>query len=105
LAQRTACRWHILQSSGIKTPKDLDRAGGSASFRSSSGLYLWPSFAKATGIDTSKVRVLDWNFQQLLRRLRREAGVIVSGNFTLGSTGSWLFKQTGRDRAPVVFSD
>jgi NitT/TauT family transport system substrate-binding protein len=101
--QRDSLSMAYFQSSGIKTPKDLEgrRLGivpGSMAY------ILWPSFAKATGIDTSKVRVLDWNFRSYYGVFGAKQ-VDVSGNFTLGSTGSWLFKQKGEIVHQFVFSD
>ncbi len=49
------------ESSGIKTPKDLEgrklgMVPGSVAF------LLWPSFAKANGVDASRVEIKNWDF-------------------------------------------
>jgi NitT/TauT family transport system substrate-binding protein len=44
--------------SGIKTPKDLEGRRITGGPKASSDILMWPVFAKANGIDTSKVQVL-----------------------------------------------
>jgi NitT/TauT family transport system substrate-binding protein len=91
------------ESSGIKTPKDLEgrklgMVPGSVAF------LLWPSFAKANGIDTGKVEIKNWDFRSYYGIFGAKQ-VDAAGNFTLGSTGEWLFKQKGEIVHQFVFSD
>lgn len=91
------------ESSGIKTPKDLE--GRKLGIVPGSMAYiLWPSFAKAAGIDVTKVQLVSWDFRSYYGVFGAKK-VDVSGNFTLGSTGSWLFKQKGETVHQFVFAD
>lgn len=101
--QKDSMSMAYFESSGIKTPKDLEgrKLGlvpGSVAF------LLWPSFAKANGIDVSKVSVKSWDFRSYYGIFGAKQ-VDVAGNFTLGSTGEWLFKQRGETVRQFVFSD
>lgn len=90
-------------SSGIKTPKDIQghRLG---MVPGSLASLLWPAFAKVTGINPSKVQIVNWNFRSYYGIFGAKQ-VAVSGNFTLGSTGQWLFKKRGDIVHQFVFSD
>lgn len=91
------------ESSGIKTPKDLEgRTLGMVP--GSVASLLWPSFAKANGIDISKVDIKNWDFRSYYGIFGAKQ-VDAAGNFTLGSTGEWLFKQRGEIVHQFVFSD
>jgi NitT/TauT family transport system substrate-binding protein len=101
--QRDSLSMAYFVSTGIKTPKDLEgRKMGLVP--GSMAAILWPSFAQATGIDTSKVQVLSWDFRTYWGILAAKQ-VDVSGNFTLGSTGAAVFKKRGEDVRQFVFSD
>jgi NitT/TauT family transport system substrate-binding protein len=101
--QRDSLSMAYFESSGIKQPKDLEgrRLGvvpGSLAH------ILWPSFAKATGIDMSKVQIVNWDFRSYYGIFGAKQ-VDASGNFTLGSTGQWLFKKKGETVRQFVLSD
>ena len=101
--QRDSLSMAYFESSGIKSPKDLEgrklgMVPGSMSH------ILWPSFAKATGIDPAKVQIVNWDFRSYYGIFGAKQ-VDASGNFTLGSTGSWLFKNKGETVRQFVFSD
>ena len=101
--QKDSLSMAYFESSGIKTPKDLEgrKMGivpGSVAF------LLWPSFAKANGIDINKVQLVNWDFRSYYGIFGAKQ-VDASGNFTLGSTGEWLFKQKGEIVHQFVFSD
>lgn len=101
--QRDSLSMAYFESSGIKTPKDLEgRKLGMVP--GSVAHLLWPSFAKANGIDTSKVQLVNWDFRSYYGIFGAKQ-VDASGNFTLGSTGQWLFKQKGEIVHQFVFSD
>jgi NitT/TauT family transport system substrate-binding protein len=91
------------ESSGIKTPKDLEgRKMGLVP--GSMAALLWPSFAQAAGIDASKVQIFSWDFRTYWGILGAKQ-VDISGNFTLGSTGASVFKKRGEVVHQFVFSD
>jgi ABC-type nitrate/sulfonate/bicarbonate transport system substrate-binding protein len=93
----------VLADSPIKTPKDLEgRKLGMVP--GSMAHILWPSFAKATGVDASKVQIVNWDFRSYYGIFGAKQ-VDASGNFTLGSTGQWLFKRKGETVRQFVFSD
>jgi NitT/TauT family transport system substrate-binding protein len=101
--QRDSLSMAYFESSGIKVPKDLEgRKLGMVP--GSMAHVLWPSFAKATGIDTSKVQIVNWDFRSYYGIFGAKQ-VDASGNFTLGSTGQWLFKRKGETVRQFVFSD
>jgi NitT/TauT family transport system substrate-binding protein len=101
--QRDALSMAYFESSGIKTPKDLE--GRKLGFvPGSMAFILWPSFAKATGVDASKVQLINWDFRSYYGIFGAKQ-VDASGNFILGSTGEWLFKQKGEIVHQFVFSD
>jgi NitT/TauT family transport system substrate-binding protein len=101
--QRDSLSMAYFESSGIKTPKDLE--GRKVGIVPGSMAYiLWPSFAKAAGFDASKVQMLNWDFRSYYGIFGAKQ-VDASGNFTLGSTGSWLFKKKGEIVHQFVFSD
>jgi NitT/TauT family transport system substrate-binding protein len=101
--QRDSLSMAYFQSSGIKTPKDLEgRKLGLVP--GSMAAILWPSFAKLNGIDIHKVQIIDWDYRSYYGIFGAKR-VDVSGNFTLGSTGSWLFRQQGEIVHQFVFSD
>jgi len=102
-SQKDSMSMAYFESSGIKTPKNLEgrKMGlvpGSVAF------LLWPSFAKANNIDISKVSIKSWDFRSYYGIFGAKQ-VDVAGNFTLGSTGEWLFKQRGETVRQFVFSD
>lgn len=101
--QKDSLSMAYFESSGIKTPKDIEgrRLGivpGSLAH------LLWPAFAKVNGIDPSKVQTVNWDFRSYYGIFGAKK-VDVSGNFTLGSTGEWLFKKKGEIVHQFVFSD
>ena len=49
---------YYFAESGIKTPKDIEGKRITGGTKASSDILLWPTFAKANGIDTSKVKVV-----------------------------------------------
>ena len=99
--QRNSLSMAYFESSGIKQPKDLEgRKLGMVP--GSMAHILWPSFAKATGIDVAKVQIVNWDFRSYYGIFGAKQ-VDASGNFTLGSTGSWLFKQKGETVRQFVF--
>jgi NitT/TauT family transport system substrate-binding protein len=101
--QRDSLSMAYFESSGIKTPKDLEgRKLGMVP--GSVAHLLWPSFAKANNIDASKVQIVNWDFRSYYGIFGAKQ-VDASGNFTLGSTGEWLFKQKGEIVHQFVFSD
>ncbi len=101
--QRDSLSMAYFESSGIKTPKDLEgRKLGIVP--GSMPAILWPSFAKLNGIDTRKVQLVDWDYRSYYGIFGAKQ-VDASGNFTLGSTGSWLFGQKGEIVHQFVFSD
>jgi NitT/TauT family transport system substrate-binding protein len=101
--QRDSLSMAYFESSGIKAPKDLEgRKLGMVP--GSMAHVLWPSFAKATGIDASKVQIVNWDFRSYYGIFGAKQ-VDASGNFTLGSTGQWLFKRKGETVRQFVFSD
>jgi NitT/TauT family transport system substrate-binding protein len=101
--QRDSLSMAYFESSGIKSPKDLEgRKLGMVP--GSMAHILWPSFAKATGIDASKVQMVNWDFRSYYGIFGAKQ-VDASGNFTLGSTGQWLFKKKGETVRQFVFSD
>jgi NitT/TauT family transport system substrate-binding protein len=101
--QRDSLSMAYFESSGIKTPKDLE--GRKLGFvPGSMAFILWPSFAKATGIDAGKVQLINWDFRSYYGIFGAKQ-VDASGNFILGSTGEWLFKQKGEIVHQFVFSD
>ena len=101
--QRDSLSMAYFESSGIKQPKDLEgRKLGMVP--GSLAHILWPSFAKATGIDASKVQIVNWDFRSYYGIFGAKQ-VDASGNFTLGSTGQWLFKNKGETVRQFVFSD
>jgi NitT/TauT family transport system substrate-binding protein len=101
--QRDSLSMAYFESSGIKAPKDLEgRKLGMVP--GSMAHVLWPSFAKATGIDASKVQMVNWDFRSYYGIFGAKQ-VDASGNFTLGSTGQWLFKRKGETVRQFVFSD
>lgn len=102
-SQKDSMSMAYFESSGIKAPKDLEGrtmglVPGSVAF------LLWPSFAKANNIDISKVSIKSWDFRSYYGIFGAKQ-VDVAGNFTLGSTGEWLFKQRGETVHQFVFSD
>ncbi len=101
--QRDSLSMAYFESSGIKKPKDLEgRKLGIVP--GSMAAILWPSFAKLNGIDTRKVTLVDWDYRSYYGIFGAKK-VDASGNFTLGSTGSWLFRQKGETVHQFVFSD
>jgi NitT/TauT family transport system substrate-binding protein len=101
--QRDSLSMAYFESSGIKQPKDLEgRKLGMVP--GSMAHVLWPSFAKAAGIDASKVQIVNWDFRSYYGIFGAKQ-VDASGNFTLGSTGQWLFKNRGETVRQFVFSD
>ena len=101
--QRDSLSMAYFESTGIKTPKDIEgRKMGMVP--GSMASILWPSFAQATGIDRDKVQVLSWDFRTYWGILAAKQ-VDVSGNFTLGSTGAEVFKKRGETVHQFVFSD
>lgn len=101
--QRDSLSMAYFESSGIKQPKDLEgRKLGMVP--GSMAHILWPSFAKATGVDIAKVQIVNWDFRSYYGIFGAKQ-VDASGNFTLGSTGSWLFKQKGETVHQFVFAD
>jgi NitT/TauT family transport system substrate-binding protein len=101
--QKDSLSMAYFESSGIKTPKDLE--GRKLGIVPGSVAYLlWPSFAKANGIDPAKVQLVNWDFRSYYGIFGAKQ-VDASGNFTLGSTGEWLFKQKGEIVHQFVFSD
>ncbi len=101
--QKDSLSMAYFESSGIKTPKDLEgRKLGIVP--GSLAHLLWPAFAKVNGIDPSKVQVVNWDFRSYYGIFGAKQ-VDVSGNFTLGSTGEWLFKKKGEIVHQFVFSD
>jgi len=101
--QRDSLSMAYFESSGIKQPKDLEgRKLGMVP--GSMAHILWPSFAKATGIDVAKVQIVNWDFRSYYGIFGAKQ-VDASGNFTLGSTGQWLFKQKGETVRQFVLSD
>ena len=101
--QRDSLSMAYFESSGIKKPKDLE--GRRIGFvPGSMPAILWPSFAKLNGIDTRKVTLVDWDYRSYYGIFGAKK-VDVSGNFTLGSTGSWLFRQKGEIVHQFVLSD
>lgn len=101
--QRDSLSMAYFESSGIKQPKDLEgrRLG---MVPGSLAHILWPSFAKATGIDASKVQIVSWDFRSYYGIFGAKQ-VDASGNFTLGSTGQWQFKKKGETVRQFVFAD
>ena len=101
--QRDSLSMAYFESSGIKTPKDLEgRKVGMVP--GSTPFLLWSRFAKVNGIDTSKVQIINWDFRSYYGIFGAKQ-VDVAGNFTLGSTGEWLFKQKGEIVHQFVLSD
>jgi NitT/TauT family transport system substrate-binding protein len=101
--QRDSLSMAYFESTGIKQPKDIE--GRKLGLVPGSLAHtLWPSFAKATGIDVSKVQIVNWDFRSYYGIFGAKQ-VDVSGNFTLGSTGQWLFKKKGETVKQFVFSD
>ena len=101
--QRDSLSMAYFESSGIRKPKDLE--GRKLGIVPGSMAYiLWPSFAKLNGIDASKVQLVNWDYRSYYGIFGAKQ-VDASGNFTLGSTGSWLFKQKGEIVHQFVFSD
>jgi NitT/TauT family transport system substrate-binding protein len=101
--QRDSLSMAYFESSGIKRPKDLE--GRKLGIVPGSMAYiLWPSFARLNGIDTKKVKLVDWDYRSYYGIFGAKQ-VDASGNFTLGSTGSWLFRQKGEIVHQFVFSD
>lgn len=101
--QKDSLSMAYFESSGIKTPKDLE--GRKLGIVPGSVAYLlWPSFAKENGIDPAKVQLVNWDFRSYYGIFGAKQ-VDASGNFTLGSTGEWLFKQKGEIVHQFVFSD
>lgn len=101
--QKDSLSMAYFASSGIKTPKDIEgrRLG---MVPGSLASLLWPAFAKVTGIDPSKVQIVNWNFRSYYGIFGAKQ-VAISGNFTLGSTGQWLFKKRGDIVHQFVLSD
>lgn len=101
--QKDSLSMAYFESSGIKAPKDLE--GRKLGIVPGSVAYLlWPSFAKANGINPAKVQLVNWDFRSYYGIFGAKQ-VDASGNFTLGSTGEWLFKQKGEIVHQFVFSD
>jgi NitT/TauT family transport system substrate-binding protein len=101
--QKDSLSMAYFESSGIKAPKDLE--GRKLGIVPGSVAHLlWPSFAKANSIDPAKVQLVNWDFRSYYGIFGAKQ-VDASGNFTLGSTGEWLFKQKGEIVHQFVFSD
>ena len=101
--QKDSLSMAYFESSGIKTPKDL-KGRKLGMVPGSLAHLLWPAFAKVNGIDPTTVQVVNWDFRSYYGIFGAKQ-VDVSGNFTLGSTGEWLFKKKGEIVHQFVFSD
>jgi NitT/TauT family transport system substrate-binding protein len=102
-AQRDSLSIAYFESSGIKKPKDLEgRKLGIVP--GSMPHLLWPSFALATGVDASKVELFNWDYRSFYGIFAAKK-VDACGNFTIGSTGEYQFKQHGETVNQFVFAD
>ena len=65
---------------------------------------LMPAFAEAAGFDMKKVHFVNWDFRSYYG-IWGAKKVDASANFTLGSTGGYVFKKKGETVKQFVFSD
>jgi len=92
-----------LKSSGIKTPKDIEGRkygmvpGGVAQL-------LWPAFARATGIDLSKVQVIKTSYQLYFPQFKSKQ-FDVTGNFAVGATSQLALEKGGEKVRQFVYGD
>jgi len=90
-------------SSGIKSIKDFE--GRSIGIIPGTLQYvLWPTFAKVAGIDASKVKLINSDFQ-LINTLWSSKRFDVLGNSLIGTTETMRFTEQGETIVPVVLSD
>lgn len=102
-AQHDSLSIAYFESSGIKKPKDLEgRKIGIVP--GSLADILWPSFAQATGIDPTKVELVSWDFRSYYGIFGAKK-VDAAANFTIGSTGEYVFKSKGETVHQFVLSD
>ncbi len=90
-------------STGIKSLKDFE--GRTMGIVPGTLQYLlWPTFANAAGIDASKVRLINSNYQLILQQWGTKHFDIL-GNYLVGTTDSIRFQAAGEIIKPVVLSD
>ena len=101
--QRDNLAMAYFESSGIKTPKDIEGKkygavpGGVAQL-------LWPAFAKVNGIDLNKVQVINTSFQLYVPQFKSKQ-FDVSGNWAVGSTTRIALEKGGEKVLQFVYSD
>ena len=101
--QRDNLAMAYFESSGIKTPKDIEGKkygmvpGGVAQL-------LWPAFARVNGIDLNKVQVIKTSYQLFVPQFK--SGMYdVSGDYAVGSKNKIAFEKGGEKVKHFVFSD
>jgi NitT/TauT family transport system substrate-binding protein len=101
--QQDSLSMGYFQSTGIHTPKDLE--GRTVGVVPGSMAYLlMPAFAEAAGFDMKKVQFRNWDFRSYYG-IWGAKKVDASANYTLGSTGAYVFKKKGEIVKQFVFSD
>lgn len=92
----------FMKSTGIKTPKDLE---GRKIGLVPGGIHslLWPSFARAAGIDASKVQILSTNYRFNYQQLA--AGQFDAVNWVVHGAGAARLEAQGKPFAGFPFAD
>ena len=91
------------ESSGIRKPKDIEgRKYGMVP--AGVAQLLWPAFARATGIDLSKVQVIKTSFQLYVPQFKAKQ-FDVTGNFAVGATSQLALEKGGEKVRQFVYGD
>lgn len=100
--QRDTTGIGFMKSSGIKSPKDLE---GRKIGLVPGGIHylLWPSFARAAGIDASKVQILSTNYRFNYKQLA--AGQFDAVNWVVHGAGAARLEKQGKPFAGFPFAD
>ena len=100
--QKDTISLRYFRNSGIATPRDLEgRTVGLVP--GSVGDLLWPAFARATGIDASRVRTVGVDFRGYDASF--VAGQTEATNSALGYHGNVTLARKGRPVGEFVYSD
>lgn len=100
--QKDVLSLRYFKNSGIKSPKDLE--GKTVGLVTGSlAQVLWPAFAKVTGIDTSKVQVVNTDWHSFNSAF--VTGKIDATNSALGLSQNVKLGHEGKPVGEFVFSD
>ena len=102
--QKDALTFAYFKDIGIKKPSDFEgkRMG---MVPGSNTALMWNAFARAAGIDTSKVRIINTEFRTFMTQWAARSFEL-NGNWLMGSSLQYSFeKRTGRKISFFVVSD